>query len=93
MKNIITIVALAALLPLEAVALSIGTPVQAQSLSQAQEGDYYAPKSTMVQQSTSQERKEVKEGDYYNPRTTVVQEPTAQQLQRTQHGDYYAPNK
>jgi hypothetical protein len=93
MQKIFTVVAFATFLSLEPVALLIATPVQAQSLSQVQEGDYYAPDHTVVQQPTPQELNQAREGDYYAPKKTIVQEPTVQDLQHARQGDYYAPQK
>jgi hypothetical protein len=87
MKTIFAAVALATL------ALSAAVPAQAQSLSQVQEGDYYAPSHTVVQQPTAAELNQAKEGDFYAPSTTIVQEPTARELNRAEQGDFYASMK
>lgn len=87
MKTIFVAVAFATL------ALSAAVPAQAQSLSQVQEGDYYAPSHTVVQQSTAQELNQAKEGDFYAPSTTTVQEPTARELNKAEEGDFYWPMK
>ena len=87
MKTIFAAVAFATL------ALSAAVPAQAQSLSQVQEGDYYAPSRTVVQQPTGQELKQAEEGDFYAPGTTVVQEPTARELHKAEQGDFYWPMK
>jgi len=93
MQKIFALVAFATFLSLEPCALLIATPVRAQSLSQVQEGDYYAPDHTVAQQPTPQELNRAMEGDYYAPSKTIVQEPTAQELQHARQGDYYAPQK
>lgn len=93
MQKILTVLAFATLLSLEPVVLLIATPAQAQSSSQAQEGDYYAPDHTVAQQPTSRELNQAKEGDYYAPTKTIVQEPTAQEQQHARQGDYYAPQR
>jgi hypothetical protein len=85
MKTIFAAVAFATL------ALSAAVPAQAQSLSQVQEGDYYAPSHTVVQQPTAQELNEAKEGDFYAPSNTIVQQPTARELHRAEQGDFYWP--
>ncbi|HEY2528819.1 MAG TPA: hypothetical protein VGJ20_12870 [Xanthobacteraceae bacterium] len=74
-------------------ALSAAVPAQARSLSQVQEGDYYAPSHTIVQQPTTQELNEAKEGDFYPPSETIVQQPSARELNRAEHGDFYWPMK
>jgi|HubBroStandDraft_2_1064218.scaffolds.fasta_scaffold1507243_1 hypothetical protein len=76
---------------LQIATLSVAIPTQAQTASSAQEGDYYAPGATAVQQPTQAEVNEAKEGDYYAPNMTIVQQPTSQQLNRLRQGDYYAP--
>jgi hypothetical protein len=87
MKRIFAAVAFATL------ALSAAVPAQAQSLSQVQEGDYYAPGNTIVQQPTAAELNQAKEGDFYAPSATIVQEPTARELHKAEQGDFYAPMK
>jgi hypothetical protein len=74
-------------------ALSAAVPAQAQSLSQVQEGDYYAPSHTVVQQPTAQELNQAKEGDFYAPSETIVQQPSARELNRAEQGDFYSPMK
>jgi len=93
MIKVITIVSLASFLSLETLALSVSTPVLAQSVSQVQYGDYYAPQNAVVQQPTAQELKQAKQGDYYAPSKAIMQEPTAQELKRSRQGDYYAPEE
>lgn len=93
MKTTLAAAAFAAFLPLQLLSLSTTTPVQAQTVSQAQEGDYYAPGNTVVQQPTPQELNQAKDGDYYTPSNTTVQQPTPQELYRARQGDYYAPNR
>lgn len=73
-------------------ALSVASPTHAQQASQAAEGDYYAPRKTIVQQPTAQELHQAREGDYYVPGKTVVQQPTAHELNQAKKGDHYAPN-
>jgi hypothetical protein len=87
MKTIFVAVAFATL------ALSAAVPAQAQSLSQVQEGDYYAPSHTVVQQPTAAELNQAEEGDFYAPSKTIVQEPTARELNRAEQGDFYRPMK
>ena len=89
MKPIIAAMAFAALVPLQV--LSTAIPAQAQTSSQ--EGDYYAPSTTVVQQPTPHELNEAKGGDYYAPSKIVVQQPTGGELSRARQGDYYAPAK
>jgi hypothetical protein len=93
MKMTLAAVAFAMLLPLQVFSLSTVTPAQAQAVSQPQEGDYYAPSNTVVQQPTPQQLNEAKDGDYYAPSNTVVQQPTSQELNRARQGDYYAPDR
>ena len=87
MKPILTTLAVTTLM------LSVAISAQAQTSSSAQEGDYYDPAKTIVQQPTSQELNEVKHGDYYAPGTAAVPQPTPQELNEVRHGDYYVPTK
>ena len=84
MKTILAAVAFATIVPLMA---------QAQTINQAQEGDFYAPSNTVAQQPTSHELNQVKEGDYYAPSKTVAQQSTPQELNQAREGDYYTPGK
>ena len=74
-------------------AACISVPALAQTPNAVQEGDYYSPGTTVVQQPTSQELNQAKEGDYYAPSKTTVQQPTSQQLNKLREGDYYAPTQ
>jgi hypothetical protein len=78
MKAMITKLTLAAML-----ALSASAPVFAADWSQ--QGDYYAPSKTIVQQATP----ELQGGDFYTPEKTLVQRPTAQELNHFRQGDFY----
>lgn len=82
MKTIFAAVAIAT--------LSFAMQAQAQTVA-PQEGDYYAPRNTIVQQPTPQELNGVNEGDYYAPSKTIVQPPTPSELSRARQGDYYTP--
>jgi hypothetical protein len=50
-----------------ALALSIPAPVLAQSPNWSQQGDYYAPGNTIVQQPTPRQLYLYRHGDYYAP--------------------------
>jgi hypothetical protein len=63
MKMVTTKLALGAVL-----ALSMTAPVLAQQPNWSQQGDYYAPSKTIVQQPTAQELRQAEQGDYYAPR-------------------------
>lgn len=73
--------------------LSMSAPVMAQAPNWSQEGDYYAPNGTIVQQPTPQESKQFQEGDYYAPGKTTAQRATPRQEYLIRHGDYYAPER
>jgi hypothetical protein len=81
--NIATKLSLASFL-----ALSVATPVQAQSPKQ---GDYYAPTQTPSQQASPSQQQQTKEGDYYKPSQTTPQQSSPAQQQQTKEGDYYKP--
>jgi hypothetical protein len=72
-------------------ALSMSAPVWAQQAYWSQEGDYYPPSRTTVQQATPQELHQFQEGDYYAPGKTTVLQSTPQELNQFRGGDYYAP--
>lgn len=73
--------------------LSMSAPAVAQAPNWSQDGDYYAPNRTIVQQSTPQELTEFRGGDYYAPSKSHVKQPTARELNEVRHGDYYAPGR
>jgi hypothetical protein len=73
--------------------LWVSAPAQAQQSGQIQEGDYYTPGKTIVQQPTPRELSQDREGDYYPPNKTIVQQPSPQELNQVREGDYYAPTK
>lgn len=75
-----------------ALSLSMAAPALAQQPNWSQQGDYYAPERTVVQQATPQQLNKFREGDYYAPGNTVVQHATPQQLNKFRDGDYYAPS-
>ncbi|HEX3502122.1 MAG TPA: hypothetical protein VHU22_01880 [Xanthobacteraceae bacterium] len=64
MKAIATKFALGAVL-----ALSMSATAFAQQANWSQQGDYYAPSKTVVQQPTAQELRQAEQGDYYAPRS------------------------
>jgi hypothetical protein len=72
-------------------ALSMAAPALAQQADWSQQGDYYAPSKTIVQQATPRELNEARQGDFYAPSNMVVQEATPQQLRKFREGDFYAP--
>ena len=71
--------------------LAAPTAALAQAPNWSQQGDYYAPSGTIVQQASPQELRQFREGDYYARGNTTVEQPTARQLRRFRQGDYYAP--
>jgi hypothetical protein len=85
---------IAAKLTLATVAVvSASTAAFAQQADWSQQGDYYAPSRTIVQQATPQELNQLREGDYYASGKTTVQPPTRSELNQIDEGDYYAPTK
>ena len=74
-----------------AVALSFSAPAFAQQADWSQQGDFYAPTGTTVQQPTAQELNQARQGDFYAPRKTVVQKATPQELNQARQGDFYSP--
>jgi hypothetical protein len=72
-------------------ALSFSAPALAQQADWSQQGDFYAPTGTIVQQPTAQELKQAREGDFYAPSKTVVQKATPQELNQAREGDFYSP--
>jgi hypothetical protein len=74
-------------------AASISTAAFAQQPNWSQQGDYYAPGKTIVQQATPQELNQLREGDYYAFGKTTVQAPTRSEFGQFGEGDYYAPMK
>ena len=93
MKKILSAAAFAASVSLPILALSNASPVQAQTVRQAQVGDYYAPDTTVRQRPSSQDLNEGKSDDYDASGKAVVQQPSRQELNQTPQGDYYAPTK
>jgi hypothetical protein len=81
---------LAAALSLSMAAMA--APALAQQPSWSQQGDYYAPQRTDVQQATPRQLNKFREGDYYAPGSTVVQHATPQERKEFREGDYYAPS-
>ena len=75
-----------------ALSLSMAAPALAQQPNWAQQGDYYAPERTIVQQATPQQSAKFREGDYYAAGSTVVQHATPHQLKKFREGDYYVPS-
>ena len=85
---------IAAKLTLATVAVvSASTTAFAQQADWSQQGDYYAPSKTIVQQATPQELNQLREGNYYASGKTTVQPPTRSELNQIDEGDYYAPAK
>jgi hypothetical protein len=74
-------------------ALPLSVSAMAQQPDWSQQGDYYAPGNSAVQQLTPKEQDLVKEGDYYAPSKTTVQHPNPEELKQDREGDYYAPLK
>jgi hypothetical protein len=74
-------------------ALSIPAPALAQPADLSQDGDYYAPGRTIVEQPTPQETKQFQEGDYYAPDKTTVRRSTPREKNLIRQGDYYAPGR
>jgi hypothetical protein len=72
-------------------ALSIPLPAFAQAPNWSQQGDYYQPRNTIVQQPTAHQLKRFKEGDYYASGRSTVLQPTPEILNEDREGDYYAP--
>jgi hypothetical protein len=73
------------------VALSFSAPALAQQADWSQQGDFYAPTGTTVQQPTAQELNQARQGDFYAPSKTVVQKATPQELKTFREGDFYSP--
>jgi hypothetical protein len=82
--NIATKLSLASIL-----ALSIATPLQAQSPKQ---GDYYPPGQTIPQQVSPGQEQQIRQGDYYRPGQTTPQTVSPGQEQQIKQGDYYKPD-